>query len=145
MWRMGWLNDCISKEAATAELFLVQSSLAAVAQVVRDRMTQAVLEIEAPVADVPGAMVDDLVIDDNIQWIVASLGTGLCLWPGDESCFSLAGLRYGKVVIACEPTSQGRHVTGQVVALFHRFLSPVVDAGHVFIAVPRGELSSPRA
>lgn len=138
--RVDWLNDCVSKEPAVAELFLVQSSLAPVARVVRDRMTQAVLEIGATTVSVPGGQAEELLIDDNFQWIVASLGTGLCLWPGDEICFSLAGLRYGKVVIACEPTSLGGHVTEHVVGLFHRFLGPLVEAGHVYLAVPRREV-----
>jgi topoisomerase-4 subunit B len=132
------LSDCVSKDASTAELFLVQDVLGAAAKQVSDRVTQAVLPIDGSILKIEDADLISVLSDGQVQSVIATLGVGICLEDCDPSLFNLDWLRYGKVIIACEPTAEGAYVEEQILALFHRLLAPVVAAGHVHIALPEG-------
>ena len=130
------LADCICKDASNAELFVVQASLAPVAMQVRNRMTQAVLGVNSSVTKIEGASLDTLLDDQQVKGIIAALGIGFCVF-GDGSSLDLARLRYGKIIVVFERTPEGKYVCEQVLTLFQRFFRPIVQAGHVFVAVPK--------
>src|SRR4051794_39935246 len=97
------LSDCVIKDASVCEVFMVQEDFAVIAKAMRDRLTHAVLPIGSTILKIDSASVDEVLDDRDVLNIVACLGVGFCATEEvRELEFSLAHLRYGKVIIAMD-------------------------------------------
>lgn len=129
------LSDCISKDLAVAELYIVRAAIATLAKPARDRFTQAVFSLSDSIIGLHQASLDEVLDDEDFKGLVACLGTGILLSEMDPShdgpTFSLARLRYGKVIVATEETPLGNSFQTEVLSLLQRFTSPVIKEGYV--------------
>lgn len=136
------LTDCISKAPATAELFIVEEKNYELASDLRDRFTQAVLAISPTIPEIQHAELHQLLTDPAVHSIIAALGVGIEFMPG-MNLLKLENLRYGKIIIATEPTDDGRHVQTQVLAFMRQYMNPVIAKGHVYLAPEQNWSSLP--
>jgi len=130
-----YLIDCVSRDRAVSEVFIVQESFASTAARLRDRYSQAVLSIDGSIQRISGTRLDKVLDDDSAEMIIASLGCGLRLGRGAyDDLFSIQQLRYRKIIIVAAETSQGRYIRAKVVSLLYRFTKPLFSAGHIYLA-----------
>lgn len=128
------LSDCVIKDSSQTEIFLVQAGPAVgAAKRMRDRLTQAVLPIDASIPKVKGASLDTLLDDEAVKSIIAALGVGILLPWMDSSLLDMTRLRYGKLIIATKPTPIGRYIRDQVVSFLFRFNRPLLGGGLVYL------------
>ncbi len=137
---MSFLNDCISKGPTVAELLIVETKNQELSKASRSMFIQAVLEIDDSILEVQGAPFDKVLNDTEVKSIISSLGAGFVLVPG-QNLLGLENLRYGEIIIVTEPTNEGRHVMKQVLSFMHKYMNPVMSAGHVYV-VPSQDWSS---
>lgn len=125
------LTDCASRESADSELLIVQADLADSVKQGRDRLTQAVLPVGPSIIKLGGAELDEVLLCDEIMWIIASLGVGIWL-PDFPGTYNLGALRYLKVIIWTDATPDGRYIREQLLALFTQIQLPLLEAGRVY-------------
>jgi DNA gyrase subunit B len=130
------LSDCISKDRAVAELYIVQGTVAPLTKSTRDRFAQAVLPLNENIVGLHQASIEEVLDDEDFKAFTACLGIGISLSeldPNDDGfMLALDRLRYGKVIIATEESEFGDSFRDEILALLRRFMPPVIDAGHVF-------------
>ncbi len=126
----GKLIDCISRNRAQTELFLVEgNSAGGSAKQARDRQYQAVLPLRGKILNAWEMRPNQLLDSKEIQDIATAIG----LTPGEAS---LDNLRYGKICILADADSDGAHIATLLCALFMRHFASLVHGGHVHIALP---------
>jgi topoisomerase-4 subunit B len=126
----GKLADCTSQEPHRAELFLVEGdSAGGSAKQARDRETQAVMPLRGKILNTWEVDVAELLASQEVHNIAIALGVD----PGSDK---LDGLRYHKVCILADADSDGLHIATLLCALFLKHFRPLVEAGHVFVAMP---------
>jgi len=126
----GKLADCSGQDADRSELFLVEGdSAGGSAKQARDREFQAVMPLRGKILNTWEVDVSQVLGSQEIHDIAVAIGVD----PGSSD---LSGLRYGKVCILADADSDGLHIATLLCALFVRHFRALVEAGHVFVAMP---------
>ena len=126
----GKLADCSCQDAMQGELFLVEGdSAGGSAKQARDRVTQAIMPLRGKILNTWEVDSSEILASQEVHDISVALGID----PGEEN---LANLRYGKVCILADADSDGLHIASLLIALFVKHYPALVEAGHVYVAMP---------
>ena len=146
------LKDCTAADSSRRELFIVEGDSAGGSAVrARDPETQAVLPIRGKILNVERARIDRMLKNNEIQAIIAAIGTGIggtagsngstngtsetSREPADHGC-DISKARYRKVIVLADADVDGSHIRTLLLTFFYRQMRPLVEAGYVYVAQP---------